>query len=187
MNSHKRIYKLTLSALLIAVAILIPMVSPIKIIVGPMSYTLASHVAIMIAMFISPVIGVAVNLGATLGFLLAGFPLVVVLRAFSQVVWAFLGGYYLVKHPDTLKDLKKMIIFNLGIAVIHGVLEMLVVIPFYYGAGMSMSTLCTMLFGFVGLGTIIHSTVDFIIALIVMKASLNLKSVKEISTVKEVL
>ena len=61
-----------MAALLCAIAILIPMISPVKIPLGPMSFTLGSHVAIFIAMFISPAVALTVELGATLGFLLAG-------------------------------------------------------------------------------------------------------------------
>ena len=80
MNTHKKILTMTLSALLIAVGVVIPMISPIKIAIGPMSFTLASHVAIMIGLFVSPNVSIAVALGTTLGFYLAGFPDVVVLR-----------------------------------------------------------------------------------------------------------
>lgn len=41
---------LTISALLIGLGILIPMVMP-KIVIGPASFTLASHVPVFIAMF----------------------------------------------------------------------------------------------------------------------------------------
>ena len=73
MNTHKKIYTLTLSAILIAVGTVIPLFMP-KVIVGPMSFTLASHVAVMLALFISPSVAAAVALGTTLGFLIAGFP-----------------------------------------------------------------------------------------------------------------
>ena len=39
-----------------------------KIILGPMSFTLGAHVAIFLAMFISPKVATAVCLGTTLGF-----------------------------------------------------------------------------------------------------------------------
>ena len=51
----------------VRIAILIPMISPVKIQLGPMSFTLGSHVAIFIAMFISPAVALTVELGATLG------------------------------------------------------------------------------------------------------------------------
>ena len=44
---------ITLTALLTALAIVIPMIMPVKIIIPPASYTLASHVPIFLAMFIS--------------------------------------------------------------------------------------------------------------------------------------
>ena len=47
-----RIQRMCVAALLCAIAILIPMISPVKIQLGPMSFTLGSHVAIFIAMFI---------------------------------------------------------------------------------------------------------------------------------------
>ena len=55
MNTHKRIQTLSIAALLIAVGTVIPLFMP-KIIIGPMSFTLASHVAVMIALFISPAV-----------------------------------------------------------------------------------------------------------------------------------
>ena len=67
-NSVKR---LTISALLIAMGIIIPMVMP-RITIGPASFTLASHVPVFIAMFISPVVAIAVSLGTGFGFFFAG-------------------------------------------------------------------------------------------------------------------
>ena len=186
MNTHKKILTMTLSALLIAVGIVIPMISPIKIQIGPMSFTLASHVAIMIALFISPQVSVAVALGTTLGFLLAGFPDVVVLRALSHVIWAALGGFYIKKHADLFQSPTKTLFFNLVIALIHAAGEMIVVVPFYYGAGMDIQAFCYMVFGLVGLGTIIHSSVDFIISLVVWKGLSQNTHISDISQVKKV-
>lgn len=186
MNTHKKILTMTLSALLIAVGIVIPMISPIKIQIGPMSFTLASHVAIMIALFISPTVSVAVALGTTLGFFLAGFPDVVVLRALSHVIWAALGALYIQKHVNLFEKPSKTIIFNIAIALIHALGEMIVVIPFYYGAGMDIQAFCYMVFGLVGLGTIVHSSVDFVISLVVWKALSQNTSISNISNVKKV-
>lgn len=186
MNTHKKILTMTLSALLIAVGIVIPMISPIKIQIGPMSFTLASHVAIMIALFISPTVSVAVALGTTLGFFLAGFPDVVVLRALSHVIWAALGALYIQKHVNLFEKPSKTIFFNIAIALIHALGEMIVVIPFYYGAGMDIQAFCYMVFGLVGLGTIIHSSVDFVISLVVWKALSQNTSISNISNVKKV-
>lgn len=185
MNTHKKIYTMTLSAILIAVGTVIPMFMP-KVIVGPMSFTLASHVAVMLALFISPSVAIAVALGTTLGFFFAGFPLVVVIRALSHVIWAFLGAYYVKKYPQTFESPLKTILFNLAIAGMHAVGEMIAVVPFYYGAGMDVQTFCYMVFGLVGLGTIIHSSVDFGISLVVWKVLSKNASIANVSNVKKV-
>lgn len=186
MSTHKKIQTMVLSALLIAVGVVIPMISPIKIAIGPMSFTLASHVAIMVALFVSPTVAVAVALGTTLGFMLAGFPIVVVLRALSHVIWAALGALYIKKHTEIFQSPAKTGIFNLSIAAIHAIGEMIIVIPFYYGAGMDIQTFCYMVFGLVGLGTVVHSSVDFIISLVVWKVLSKNPSITNISNVKNV-
>lgn len=85
---------------------LMPMISPLKIILEPASFTLASHVATMIAMFLSPGIAVAVAFGATVGFMLGGFPLVVVLRAATHMIFSYVGAKYIQKHPEMAHDIK---------------------------------------------------------------------------------
>ncbi|GAD36164.1 hypothetical protein ANG1_0351 [Streptococcus anginosus SK52 = DSM 20563] len=86
---------ITLTALLTALAIVIPMVMPAKIIIPPASYTLASHVPIFLAMFISPLMALIVILGSTFGFLVAGYPIVIVLRALSHIFFGLVGALYL--------------------------------------------------------------------------------------------
>lgn len=88
---------LTISALLIGLGILIPMVMP-KIVIGPASFTLASHVPVFIAMFFSPV-ALAVVLGTTFGFFISTTP-IIALRAFSHLIFALIGASYLQKHPE---------------------------------------------------------------------------------------
>ena len=50
----KNVRFMTLTALLTAIAIFIPIAMPLKLVIPPASYTLGSHVAIFIAMFINP-------------------------------------------------------------------------------------------------------------------------------------
>ena len=114
-----RIQRMCVAALLCAIAILIPMISPVKIQLGPMSFTLGSHVAIFIAMFISPAVALTVELGATLGFLLAGFPPVVVLRALSQVVFVAIGAFLLAKKPAVMKNGLSIFLFGLVMGVMN--------------------------------------------------------------------
>jgi niacin transporter len=165
--------KLTAAALLIAIGILIPMIMPIKVWIEPASFTLASHVAIFIAMMISPPIAVAVAVGTTIGFLVSA-PLVIALRAASHIVFAIVGGIYLQKRPETLSSPVKVHVFSFLIAILHSICEVLVVCAFYFGGGMADAYYQL---GFVytvglvmGIGCIVHSMVDFEIALIVFKA-----------------
>ena len=162
-----RIQRMCVAALLCAIAILIPMISPVKIQLGPMSFTLGSHVAIFIAMFISPAVALTVELGATLGFLLAGFPPVVVLRALSQVVFVAIGAFLLAKKPAVMKNGLSIFLFGLVMGVIHGVLEAVVVTAFWF-SGMTMEgTFVSTVLGLVGVGTVVHSMVDYYLALLI--------------------
>ena len=170
-NSVKR---LTISALLIAMGIIIPMVMP-RITIGPASFTLASHVPFFIAMFISPVVAIAVSLGTGFGFFLSATP-IIALRALSHLIFAVIGAVILQKHPEILinKEGKftllngKLQLFNVGIGVIHSAAELVVVSVFYtmgnlpgtyYTAGFMYS-----IFLLMGVGGLIHSLVDFSIA-----------------------
>ncbi|MGL4913357.1 MAG: hypothetical protein ACRC3Y_13100, partial [Romboutsia sp.] len=133
MNSKLNTKAVVLSALLCAMGIIIPMFSPIKIILEPASFTLASHVAIFIAMFISPSTALFVTVGTTLGFLLGGFPITVVLRALSHVVFVSIGSIYLSKNRSTINNMKSSLGYSFVIGLIHAVSEVLIVIPFYFG------------------------------------------------------
>ena len=185
MKSHKHMQVFVLASLLIAVGTIIPMLMP-KIIIGPMSFTLASHVAVMIAIFISPAVAIAVSLGTVLGFFMAGFPFVVVLRALTHVIWAYLGAQYAKKNPQIFEKPLKTLQFNIVIALIHALGEMIIVIPFYYGNGMDMQTFMYMIFGLVGLGTVIHSSIDFCLTLPVWKALTQSHRIQGISQVKKI-
>ncbi len=69
MMKSSRLYHMVLAGVLCAVGIVVPMFMP-RIVLGPMSFTLASHVAVFLGMFISPAVAVAVCIGTTLGFFL---------------------------------------------------------------------------------------------------------------------
>ena len=89
MKPKKRIQEMTFAALLTAIAILIPSIMPIKLIIPPASYTLGSHVPIFLAMFISPWVTAFVILASSLGYFMAGYPIVVVLEPFLILYLAF--------------------------------------------------------------------------------------------------
>lgn len=187
---NKAVYQMSLSAMLMAVAILIPMYSPIKVMIEPASFTLASHVAIMIAMFISPSVAISVEIGATIGFFLGGFPLVVVMRAFSQIVFVVIGALMLKKKPEIMSKLSTLIIFALIMGVIHAVCEVAVALPFYFANGVSAEATSNFLYNvfvLVGVGTLVHSCVDFTIACAVWKVLLKDRKIAKVSVVQNVL
>lgn len=162
---------MVVAGLLCAVGIVIPTFSPIKLILEPASFTLASHVAIFIAMFISPVVAIAVSLGTTLGFLLGGFPIVVVMRALTHVAFGFIGATYLKKFGNTILDsVTKSLPFSLMIGIIHGLSEVLIVLPFYLGGQLSdvnyQKGFFMSIIILVGVGSAIHSMVDFGISIV---------------------
>lgn len=138
------------------------------------SFTLASHVPVFIAMFISPVVAIAVSLGTGFGFSYPQHRLL--LCALSHLIFAVIGAVILQKHPEILinKEGKftllngKLQLFNVGIGVIHSAAELVVVSVFYtmgnlpgtyYTAGFMYS-----IFLLMGVGGLIHSLVDFSIA-----------------------
>lgn len=167
MKQNTRLQKMCIAALLCAIGILIPMISPVKINLGPMSFTLASHVALFIAMFISPSVAAVVSLGTTLGFLLAGFPPVVVLRALSQIVFVLVGAFWLAKKPNTLKTHGGIALFALCTGLIHAAGEAIVVTAFWFSGASFEGTFISTVLGLVGVGTLLHSFVDFYLAWLV--------------------
>ena len=160
MRSRTNTYQLALTGMLIAIGIVIPMFSPIKVVIEPASFTLASHVAVFIAMFISPSMAVAVSLGTTLGFFLGGFPLTV----------ALVGALYLQKRDYApIASVKSSLLFSLCIGILHAVCEVLIVLPFYVNGSMPQANydkgFFVSIFLLVGVGSVIHSMVDLSISI----------------------
>lgn len=184
MNRNNKVLHLAMSALLVAIGILIPLVSPIKIPLGPAgSFTLASHVAIFLSMFISPLTAVAVSLGTTIGFLIAS-PFPIALRALTHLVWAALGAFWLKKHPDILYRPVPSAIFCVVVAIVHAALETVAIMAlFFQGTVTGDGGLWLVVFLPVGVVTLIHSSVDYIVALLVWRPIRKLKSVRTIAAV----
>ena len=171
-HTNQKVLTMVIAALLCAVGILIPMFAP-KIVLEPMSFTLASHVAIFIAMFISPSVALAVTLGTSMGFFFAGLPPVIALRALSHLGFVVVGLLILKKRPNVLLRPASTVWFGLILAVIHAIMEALTVTVFYFG-GMLNSGFYNKGFAFsvllmVGVGTIVHSMIDYGISLVVWK------------------
>lgn len=173
MKRKQSVQMLCVCALLIAIGIVIPMVMPIKVVIPPASFTLASHVPIFVTMMISPAVAIAVAVGTTLGFLLGGFPIVIVLRAASHFVFALLGALYLKKNPAILNTALPLRVFSLLTGLLHAACEVFVVATFYFGGNMTQayyqSGFVRSVLLLVGVGGVVHSMVDFEISHMVTK------------------
>ena len=172
MNS-KNVLQMVVAGVLCAVAMVIPMFMP-KIVLGPMSFTLASHVPVFLAMFISPVLAVAVSIGATAGFFMTT-PLIIALRALSHLVFAVMGAWLLQHYPRFLSNKWYLAGLSILLAFVHAASEVLVVTPFFLG-GMGFNTdqlaqgYTVSVIGLVGGGTFIHSLIDFFLAYLLWRA-----------------
>jgi niacin transporter len=187
MYRKNKVLVITIAALLSAIGILIPLFAP-KIVLEPASFTLASHVPVYIAMFISPYVAVSVAVISSIGFFLSGFPIVVVLRAFSHIVFVIIGAFILQKNGNLLSSLKNTAAFGFFVSLIHAVCEVGVVTFFYWGREMpnayyEKGYLFTVI-GLVGLGTVIHSMIDYSIALAVWNSFRSIVNIP--SSVKKV-
>lgn len=158
---------LTYSAFLVALGIMIPIIMPVKIVIGPASYTLASHVPVMLAMFISPSVAVTVALGTALGFFMTT-PFIIGMRALSHVIFAYFGALYLMRNPNSVYSPKKMIVFNMILALVHAIFETIIVTIFFMTGAISEASYTAGFFQtvlvLVGFGGFVHSLIDFSIA-----------------------
>ncbi|PRR83389.1 ECF transporter S component [Clostridium vincentii] len=155
MNSRTK--QMVYAALLTALAIIIPIqFSFLRVYFPPFSATLASHVPMFMAMFISPFVAIIVGVGSTLGFFLTGLPLPIVVRAATHILVGYIGAKIIQKN----KNYVKAVVIT---APIHGLAEALVVIPF---VGFADYKFLVFMAGFI----IIHHTVDAIISFVIIKA-----------------
>ncbi len=157
---------MVITALLIAFGIIIPTAFGFLRVVLPPAFTatLTAHVPIFVAMFISPASAIFTAIGTAIGFLLAGLDMVVVIRAASHIVFAIVGAAMLKK---------KMNIITVGVvtAIIHGLCEAIVVYVFLaLGWTTSTDSYLEIAFYTNGIGTVVHHAVDYIIAVILIKA-----------------
>lgn len=161
MTQTRSTRNMVITSLLTALGILIPLIMPIKLVIGPASYTLGSHIPTMMAMFRSPVVAAVVAFGTTIGFFVSGLPIVIVIRALTHIIFATIGASYLQKHHSALVSIGSRTLFSFMINLIHAIAEVIVVY-LIIGFGMPLTQdLLTLLFVFVGLGTLIHGMIDF--------------------------
>lgn len=153
---------IVLAGVLTAFSIMIPLWfgGVLAITIPPFSATIASHVPVMLAMAVNPLVAVVVGLGSALGFLLKGLPLVIVARAAMHPIFAFVGAQLI----------KRGVPFTGALAVtlpIHAGLEALVVLPFGFDIYSALVI--------VGIGTALHHAVDSAISLAVYRSLISAK------------
>ncbi len=151
--------KLTASALLIALAILIPMVfgnTPLKIYIPPFSATLGSHIPMFIGMFLGPFEAIVIGIGSTVGFMLAMGNPIIALRAASHIIVGYVAAKMILKKMSYAKA----VAFT---APIHGILEGLVVLILAPSSGWTFVWVTAV-------GTLLHHIVDGAISLPIIKS-----------------
>ena len=152
--------KLTSVGLLVAMAIVIPYAVFFKVVIPPFTATLGSHVPMFLSMFLGPQAAILVGLGSALGF---GMNLGVVVgaRAFMHVFVGLIGAQMIKKDVS----FKKVVAVT---APIHGLLEVMVVIPF-------IGVDAYKLFVVTGIGTMLHHFADAAITAIILQALIRAK------------
>ena len=166
MKTEFKTKDLVLTALLIAIGIIIPMIFtglPFRIVIGPYSATLMAHVPVILAMFISPMSAAFAAIGTTIGFFFTA-PIIVAVRAASHIAFAIIGALL-------IKKCMRAVPLCIITGIIHAVFEGIVVMIFFTtglstptdGYSISALVLITVI------GTLAHHCIDFIIAYIIAK------------------
>lgn len=148
--------ELVYGALLTAVAIIIPLYFRgwLQIVIPPFSATLASHVPVMLAMFVSPLVAALVGVGSTYGFFIT-LPPVIAARASVHIIFGVLGALLY------RRGLRPWQIIGLT-APVHALGEALAVIPFGFTLEAAFIT--------VGIGTLLHHLMDAAISISLLTA-----------------
>lgn len=152
MNNIK---KLTYTGLLTALAIVIPLAFGfLKVIIGPFTATITSHVPMFLSMLLGPEVAVMVGIGSAIGFFMTA-PAVVAARAAMHIFVGLVGALVFKKTGSFTKAIYIT-------APVHALLEALVVIPF----GFTMYKVLVV----VGVGTLLHHCVDATISFALAKS-----------------
>jgi niacin transporter len=146
-----RVKEIVWGGLLTFLALIIPLAFGgfLGVTIPPFSATIASHVPVMLAMLISPMVAFMVAAGSALGFFIK-LGAVIGARASMHIIFALLGAY-MIKRGFSFKS---ALIATLPV---HAISEALIVLPFgftFHKAGVV-----------VGIGTALHHSVDSLIAL----------------------
>lgn len=163
---------IAIAALLSALAIIIPVLMPFKIVLEPIfSATFASHVPGILAMFVGPFAVVGTAIGSAIGFIMCGLGPWVAARAFLHLVFGFVGYHLIIKKYNIF-----LVIAATGI--LHAVSEMIVgLVSLPFVAIPDRGALFYILVS-IGCGTFIHHCIDFAVSLVILGG---LKSARLIS------
>lgn len=166
---------ITYSAVLSAVGLAVVMFMP-TLNIGITTVTPGSHVALMLAMMIHPIVAAFTGVVTAVAFFLKHAQPEVIFRAFSHLVFAIPGAFLaqkLFKPQEKITDLKKLtvkaLVLNGVTALIHAVAEMLAITLAFLILTLAMDVANVVvtaqrIFLIVGLITLAHSVVDFFIA-----------------------
>lgn len=156
--------RMTTTALLTALAIIIPLVMPIKILFPGFTATLASHTPLIIAMFIGPVSAVIVALGSAVGFLFAFPDPLVATRAAMHVIFVLVGALMLRKRMNLYLVIAVTLVLHTlsDMATVYVVATLFNITAFLKGESMAVVQ------AVIGGGTSLHHIVDFLIALVIV-------------------
>jgi niacin transporter len=157
---------MVITALLTALTILIPIIfSPIRFPFGrSFSMTFSVHAPIFIAMFISPVSAGMVAIGSAIGFFFSA-PLVIFMRAATHIIFAATGAYMILKM--NIGVVIKLILVWLVTMLLHAGFEAAIVMAHWHWLG-EPSELVYLEGYTVGIGTLIHHTIDYAIMLVIL-------------------
>ena len=152
----KRTQNLTITGLLTAIGIFIPLIMPFKVVIGPASFTLGSHVPVDMSMFRKPSTAAIVAVGTTIGFLMA----------VSNHMWLVLYppnfatiGLLLQKHQIPSKTSSELPLTALSAPSMDLRSGMYI---FDYGSVVPPSDgFMYTLIVLIGIGTLIHGMIDF--------------------------
>jgi len=153
-----RLKEITIGAVLTALALIIPLYFGfLRILIPPFSATLASHVPVMLGMFVSPAVAVAVGLGSTLGFFTVLGP-VIAARAFIHVIFGAIGAWMYRRGSSAITVL-------VVILFVHAIGEALAILPFGFPLYVPGEPLSAGSGLFIAVGTALHHIMDSVITL----------------------
>ncbi|MEE1046026.1 MAG: ECF transporter S component [Clostridia bacterium] len=156
---------MVITALLIAIGIIIPIYFGFLRVILPPAFTatLLAHVPIFISIFISPWSAIFTAIGTTIGFAASGLDPVVTARAGSHIVFALVGAIMIKRNCS-------LISVGIVTAILHALFEALTVYLFLamgWTSAKDGATFFSIAFYTTGIGTILHDIIDYIVACLV--------------------